>query len=274
MESKKTIGNPWESHAFFARVWRYVRRAARRRGLRARGFRWGRRVRSPASTNRAWRDPEPRTALADWVSRYKEGPGLWKWTHYLDAYERHLAKFVGGDVHVVEIGVYSGGSLTMWREYFGPRSHIHGIDIAEECRAYESDRVSITIGDQADPEFWDQFVKQLPSIDVVIDDGGHQVDQQVATLEALLPRLTPGGVYICEDVAGVNNPFHDYLAGLSRNLDVWNAPDPRESRTIPTQFQTMVASIHRYPYMVVIERSADPPTEFVSPRIGTDWVPF
>ncbi|MHB8692123.1 MAG: class I SAM-dependent methyltransferase [Solirubrobacteraceae bacterium] len=212
--------------------------------------------------------------LADYVDRHTTGLGIWKWTHYFDAYERHLAKFVGGEVNVVEIGVYSGGSLEMWREYFGPRCTIVGVDVAEACRAYAGDRISIEIGDQADPAFWREFLSGGRSIDVVIDDGGHQVDQQVATLEALLPRLTPGGVYICEDVAGVNNPFHDYLAGLSRNLDAWNAPDPRESRTIPSTFQTMIASIHRYPYMVVIERSADPPDDFVSPRRGTEWVPF
>lgn len=136
------------------------------------------------------------------------------------------------------------------------------------------DQISIEIGDQGDPEFWRGFLGRHRTIDVVIDDGGHHVDQQVTTLEAVLPRLSRGGVYICEDVTGVHNPFEDYVAGLSRNLNRWDAPDPRISRTIPGGFQTMVASIHRYPYLVVIERSADPRQEFVSPRRGTEWVPF
>jgi cephalosporin hydroxylase len=221
-----------------------------------------------------WRDQDRSRVLADYAERHMVGRGLWKWTHYFDAYERHLAKFVGAEVNVVEIGVYSGGSLEMWRDYFGPHCQIIGVDIAEECRAYEDDQISILIGDQADPQFWREFLAQGRTIDVVIDDGGHQVAQQMATLEALLPSLSPGGVYICEDIAGVNNPFHADLAGLSRNLDAWNAPNPRESRTVPCAFQTMIAAIHRYPYLVIIERAADPPTEFISPRRGTEWVSF
>ena len=257
-----------------ARLAKFVRVAARRPVLRWSGYRWGRTARGTSAAKPVWRDGDRRRVLADYCERHTEGRGLWKWTHYFDAYERHLAKFVGGQVNVVEIGVYSGGSLAMWREYFGPLCRIVGVDIAEACRAYEGDQVEIAIGDQADPRFWRDFLRDGRTIDVVIDDGGHQVGQQIATLEALLPQISPGGVYVCEDVAGVNNPFHEYLAGLTRNLDAWNAPDPRESRTIPSSFQTMVASIHRYPYLVVIERAADPPREFVSPRRGTEWVPF
>jgi Methyltransferase domain len=228
----------------------------------------------PEDPDRVWRSDHQRGVLSDYFEAHTTGRGLWKWTHYYDIYERHLTKFVGGEVTIVEIGVYSGGSLDMWREYFGPRCHIHGVDIAEACRAYASDQVSIWIGDQADPDFWRGFVSEVATIDVVIDDGGHQVDQQVATLEALLPHLSRGGVYVCEDVAGVHNPFHAYLAGLTRNLDAWNAPDRLESRTVPTEFQRAIASIHRYPYLVVIERAADPPEEFACPRRGTEWQPF
>lgn len=207
-------------------------------------------------------------------ARQKTGRGLWKWMHYYDIYERHLGKFVGQEVNVVEIGVYSGGSLDMWRDYLGPHCHVHGVDIAEACRAYSGEQVSITIGDQADRRFWREFLRERPSIDIVIDDGGHQVDQQITTLEELLPHLSRGGVYICEDIAGVHNPIHDYLAGLYRNLDAWNAPDRLQSRTIPNGFQQAVASIHRYPYLLVIERTEKPPREFVCPRYGTEWQPF
>ena len=44
---------------------------------------------------------------------------VWKWKHYCDVYHRHFSKFVGREVHVLEVGIYSGGSLQMWREYFG-----------------------------------------------------------------------------------------------------------------------------------------------------------
>lgn len=220
-----------------------------------------------------WHERAERAVLAEYA-RHKTGRGLWKWMHYYEIYERHLGKFVGEDVNVVEIGVYSGGSLDMWRDYLGPRCHIYGVDVAEQCRSYSGDQVSIMIGDQADPAFWREFLREQPKIDIVVDDGGHELEQQITTLEALLPRLSRGGVYICEDIAGVHNPIHDYLAGMYRNLDAWNAPDRRQGRTTPDGFQRGVASIHRYPYLLVIERAADPPNAFVSPRFGNEWQPF
>jgi hypothetical protein len=45
-----------------------------------------------------------------------------KWEHYLDAYHRHFDRFRAQErVVVVEVGVQSGGSIEMWRRYFGPK---------------------------------------------------------------------------------------------------------------------------------------------------------
>ncbi len=82
--------------------------------------------------------------LEEYFDAYTEGPGIWKWRHYFDIYERHLGKFVGREVHVVEVGVFSGGSLGMWKHYFGEQCCVYGINIAPECRAYERDGVAST----------------------------------------------------------------------------------------------------------------------------------
>ena len=105
------------------------------------------------------------------------GRGIWKWNHYFDIYHRHFQKFVGREVHVLEIGVYSGGSLEMWKSYFGPKSRIYGVDIEEDCRVYEDDSVRILVGDQADRSFWNRFKDEVAAVDVIIDDGGHQATE-------------------------------------------------------------------------------------------------
>ena len=76
--------------------------------------------------------------------------------HYFDVYEKHFSRFRGTDVVVAEVGIYSGGSLKMWRHYFGPRAVIYGIDISNRTRVYERnpsygspDR--IFVGDQSQP---------------------------------------------------------------------------------------------------------------------------
>jgi len=92
----------------------------------------------------------------------------------------------------MEVGVYSGGSLPMWRDYFGPRARICGVDIEPACKIYASERIEIFVGDQADRSFWREFSRQVPRVDIVIDEGAHQTQMQVTTLEEMLPRLAPG----------------------------------------------------------------------------------
>ncbi len=76
---------------------------------------------------------------------------LHKWVHYFDIYERHLARFRGKAPVMIEIGVAGGGSLAMWKEYFGPGSHIIGIDLNPQCKAHEDDGIEVFIGSQDDP---------------------------------------------------------------------------------------------------------------------------
>jgi cephalosporin hydroxylase len=209
--------------------------------------------------------------LEAYFDGHHEGPGIWKWRHYFGIYDRHLSKFIGQEVHVVEIGVFSGGSLGMWRAYFGDRSRIYGVDISSACLAYSGEGVRIFIGDQADPQFWARFREEVPVVDVVIDDGGHQPHQQAATIEALLPHITPGGVYICEDLGGADNDFHSYIDGFSRGLHVTPAA-PGEA-FLPSAFQQHVASIHRYPFIVVVEKPLLPVPRFEAPAHGTEWQP-
>jgi Methyltransferase domain len=208
-----------------------------------------------------------------------EGRGIWKWDHYFDLYNRHLRKFVGTEVHVLEIGVSSGGSLEMWRTYFGPRCHLYGVDIEQSCKQFEDDSTRIFIADQANRDFWHHFRDEVPSLDVVVDDGGHRVEQQVATLEELLPHLRAGGVYVCEDVHGAHNWFGAYASGLVQALDASAIIEDREnperrlvSRT--TGFQAFIDSVHSYPFAIVIERRATPVTELVAPQHGDEWKPF
>jgi hypothetical protein len=219
--------------------------------------------------------PEPSSPnpLADYFEQHTTGPGVWKWRHYFDVYHRHFQKFVGREVHVVEIGVYSGGSLGMWREYFGADSHVYGVDLRPECKAYEGDGVRIFTGDQGDEGFWEEFCREVPAVDVVVDDGSHDPLDQIVTLEALLPQVRPGGVYLCEDVHGPRHPFHDYVNALSRNLHSLGRGDSGFERR-PIDFQRTVESVHLYPFVAVIEKRAKPLDELSAPRHGTEWQPL
>jgi hypothetical protein len=223
--------------------------------------------------------PKQPNPLFQYFSEHKEGRGIWKFNHYFESYERHFSRFRGQEVHVMEIGVYSGGSLEMWQNYFGSRARIYGVDIEPRCKAYESESVRVFLGDQADRSFWKRFKQEVPVLDIVIDDGGHTPEQQIVSLEELLPHLRPGGAYLCEDVLQPFNEFAAYVCGLAQDLNSaqfeFNIDNKRRRLATETSpLQCAVSGIHFYPYMTVIERTLAPVSELVAPKHGSQWEPF
>jgi hypothetical protein len=215
-------------------------------------------------------EPNPLRAYFD---SHLEGPGIWKFHHYFDIYHRHLSKFRGRPMNVMEIGIYSGGSLQMWKEYFGPDCTIYGVDIAPECKVYQDDRTKVLIGDQGDRAFWKRVRQEVPQIDVLIDDGAHTSEEQIVTLEEMLPHIRPGGVFLCEDILGKTNHFIGYCQALIDNL---NEPTPNEDKTAcrVNPLQRAIDSIHYYPFVTVIEKAEHPRPELRAPKHGTEWQPF
>jgi hypothetical protein len=253
---------------------RLARLLARSAPMTVRGYRFGSDfhpvdVPSPPGASRVGTN-----ALRTYFEEHREGPGIYKGRHYFDLYVRHLAEFVGREVVVVEVGVYSGGCLGMWRSYFGEKATIHGVDVQEACRIYETDRVHVHVGDQADRAFWERFKQDVPFIDVLIDDGGHHPNEMRVTFEELFPILRPGGVYICEDIIN-GNEFLAYLAGLSEHLMTYESTPLAEPGVASSagSLQRAVRAIHLYPFAAVVERTLRPVAEFQFPKHGSEWQP-
>jgi hypothetical protein len=223
--------------------------------------------------------PDPANPFRRHAESLRAGPGLWKWDHYFDIYQRHFEKFRGRDVHVVEIGVYSGGSLGLWHDYFGPRAHVYGIDIDPACAVYAGPGTRIFIGDQIDRAFWRRFRQEVPAVDILIDDGSHYYEHQIVPLEEMFPHLAPGGVYMCEDISGVFNGMSLYLnAHLQRlNEARWRKeaarPGEPELLAFATPFQQMVKSIHLYPFAAVIEKHDRPQARLFAKMHGSEFRP-
>ena len=242
---------------------------------RTRGLQFGTQNHSNHNTSLC-EDTEATNPLEVYFASHHTGPGIFKWEHYFEIYHRYLSKFVGREAHLLEVGIYSGGSLQMWRSYLGDKAHIYGVDIEEACRAYETAGSKIFIGDQCDRSFWRRVKREVPTIDVVIDDGGHLPEQQIATFEEMFPHIRPGGVYICEDIHGRANRFAAYVHGLSSNLHTASfAPDAnRELSVTASHAQATIRAIHQYPFVVVIEKNSPPRRSLQARRHGSQWQPF
>jgi hypothetical protein len=212
--------------------------------------------------------------------RDNQGRLIDKWWHYLEVYDRHFARFRGTDVHVVEFGVFQGGSLQMWKQYFGPRARIFGVDVNPRCKDLEEHQVEVLIGDQDDRQFLRSVAATIPRIDILIDDGGHRMQQQINTFEELFPHIQPDGVYLCEDLHTSYWPawdggyrragtFVQYSKDLIDALNAWHVGNSR--RLGVSAFTRSAHSLHFYDSMLVIEKRAMPEPTRV--RTGTAVVP-
>jgi Methyltransferase domain len=123
-----------------------------------------------------------------------------KWRQYLEVYDRHLSIYRDRSLFFLEIGVMDGGSLEMWRRYFGPTATIVGIDIDPECANRVDPPNHVRIGSQDDPKFLAKVLAEFGPPDVVLDDGSHIARHQRASFEILFPKLTDDGLYVIEDM--------------------------------------------------------------------------
>ena len=185
-----------------------------------------------------------------------------KYQHYFDVYDRHFSKYKGQEITIVEVGVSQGGSLQMWRSYFGPKAKIWGIDIDPRCKLLEEQNTNIIIGSQEDETFLESIYDITGPIDILIDDGGHTQKQQITTFNILFDKIKNDGVYLCEDVhtsywlsyGGGSNRMGTFIQFTKKLIDKLNAFHSEENSLQVDSFTKSAKSIHYYDSIVVIEK--------------------
>lgn len=160
-----------------------------------------------------------------------------KLENYYAEYDFNFAGLQGKSLKILEIGIQRGGSLAMWQEYF-PHASITGIDIDPSCAQFEQHGVSVHIGSQEDSEFLRSVEKNDGPFDIVIDDGGHTMKQQITTFHTLFPLLNENGIYVIEDIrtsywrefggGGIRTTTR-LIKNLIDEIHYWASNNPRAS---------------------------------------------
>ena len=210
---------------------------------------------------------------ADFLSN--DAQQIWKWKHYFPIYERFFQEFVYKTVTFLEIGIASGGSLQMWKRYFGPHATIIGIDILPECKACEEDQIAVRIGAQQDTTFLQSILDEFGPPDIVLDDGSHLMSHMLKTFEFLYPKVAKNGIYMVEDLHTAY--WEEYEGGYRRMgtfierckdlLDELNA-DHSRNQLPPTEFTRTTLGMHFYDSVAVFERGTT--TSKWAPKIGRE----
>lgn len=126
--------------------------------------------------------------------------------NFIKFYQDLFSPIKDSVTHVLEIGILNARSHLMWQEYF-TNAEIYGIDI-NDCSRYDSTGIKTFIADQSNRSDLSRFIDRSPGpFDIIIDDGGHHMDQQQISLGFMFKYLKPGGIYIIEDLH-TSTPFY------------------------------------------------------------------
>jgi hypothetical protein len=196
--------------------------------------------------------------------RKNEDRLIHKWLHYFDIYDRHFAPYRKKPITVLEFGVSHGGSLQMWRDYFGRKARIIGVDIEPRCAELGGKQIEIVIGDQEDRGFLRSLRERIGPIDIVIEDGGHTMTQQINTFEEIWPGVRDGGLFLIEDLhtsywesygGGHKKPgtFIEYAKDLVDQLNAWHSKDP--STLDVDDYTRSIRGMHIYDSIIVFDKA-------------------
>lgn len=186
-----------------------------------------------------------------------------KWEHYLDIYDKYFGQYRNEKFVLLEFGIAHGGSLELWRKYFGENALIIGVDVNPECKKFEAPNTPVYIGSQEDKEFLNWLKSQVPAIDILIDDGGHTMKQQIVTFESMFEKVKEGGLYICEDTH--TSYMKDYFGGYkkkdsfieyAKNFidDIHGWHFEKNGKQYVTEITKNVRGIHFYDSVVILEK--------------------
>jgi len=188
---------------------------------------------------------------------------LFKIEHYLEIYDSLLSDWQGRAVDFLEIGVYKGGSMPMWQGFFSPEARLTFLDIDPACRALQVPGTKVEIGDQSDPAFLERISLEHGPFDLIVDDGGHKMHQQITSFCKLWPQLRDRGLYIVEDThtsywpgfgGGHRNPasFIEFAKDLIDRMHSWYTEDDAGFPLSPLARE--IGGIRFHDSLVIIEK--------------------
>ena len=192
-----------------------------------------------------------------------KGQVVYKWHHYIPIYDRHFSNLRMKKIKFLEIGVFKGGSLQIWRKYFGYDAVIYGIDIDPNCAKYNGIAGQVRVGSQNNLKFLETVINEMGGgADVILDDGSHQMADILKTFKFLFPKLNDGGIYVIEDLHTAyirhygggyysKSNFFKFVSELINDMHHWYHSVDLKHPTISSS----CSSIHIYDSIVVFEKS-------------------
>lgn len=139
------------------------------------------------------------------------------WHTYDPVYERLFRERKYTIESVLELGIFRGGSLRAFRDYF-PDANIYGMDIDPHTMIHGESRIETMVGSVRDPEALATAGKWGP-FDLIVDDASHVTIDQYYALKRLWQHIRIGGYYIIEDLT-LDRNGHELIGHVARMLRI------------------------------------------------------
>jgi hypothetical protein len=190
--------------------------------------------------------------------------------NYTEIYAQYFSSLRDQPIKFLEIGIWKGYSVKLWEEYF-KNAELHFIDITFQNVEYFSERSKYHLANQESPKDLQNFIQETGGeFDIIVDDGGHTMGQQIVSFCTLFPHVKSGGMYIIEDLHtsywrsfGGDRPTGTTIAFLKSLIDEVNFVGARSGRASHLNvepalqkemniFRETIQSIHFYDSVAVI----------------------
>ena len=128
---------------------------------------------------------------------------------YLDLYQNLLITKKETAKNVLEIGIYHGGSIKLWSDFF-TNATVYGLDIMHINNVWEGikNKENIILHTSSDAYnetfFIDNFLNKNIKCDFMLDDGPHSLESMKQFIRLYSQIMTDDGILIIEDVQSID----------------------------------------------------------------------
>jgi len=129
---------------------------------------------------------------------------------YFDVYDNLLKNKRNSAKNILEIGIYNGGSIKLWNDYFH-KADIYGIDennniTIDSIKHNNKIHLYVNIKHPYHPLFFiNEFSLSKINFDIIIDNGDHDINNQILFIKGYSNLLTQDGILIIESVQDINH---------------------------------------------------------------------
>jgi hypothetical protein len=141
---------------------------------------------------------------------------------YIPIYEKLFSEYRNKHIKLVEVGIFDGGSLYLWNQYF-TNATIIVVD-SRKWTNYDKNKFDQMLRDNRNISYINadatsnNLADNFDSIDIFIDDASHKLKDQQKTFSIMWNKISNDGLYIIEDVKPEHIvELYDYLQ--SYNVD-------------------------------------------------------